>query len=67
MLFDKKRKLLKKPNKEAEQELRNQIEAEGGLEKNDIPAMVLSAFLVIVPAVLGALLVVVLLCFLFFM
>ncbi len=47
MLFGKKLKILKKPNKEAEQKLREEIEKEGGLEKNDLPAMVISAFLVI--------------------
>lgn len=46
---------LKKPNPEKEEELRNEIEAEGGLEKNDFPAMILGAMLVIMPAALIAL------------
>ena len=45
MLFKK----LKKPDPEAEQRLRDEIEAYGGLEKNDIAAMIISALLMIVP------------------
>lgn len=51
-------KLLKKPNKDAERKLREDIANEGGLEKGDIPAMIISAFLMIVlpiVAVLGGL------------
>lgn len=48
MLWDKLKKL-KKPNPEKEQQLRNEIEEMGGLEKKDMPAMLLSAFLVILP------------------
>ena len=40
---------LKKPDPEREQKLRNDIEKEGGLEKKDMPAMILSAWLAIVP------------------
>ena len=49
MLLGKKLKLIKKPNKEKEKELREQIEKEGGLEKGDMPAMIISAFLVFIP------------------
>ena len=49
MLFGKKLKVIKKPDKEKEKELREQIEAEGGLEKKDMPAMIISAFLVFIP------------------
>lgn len=45
MLF----KRLKKPDPEAEQKLRDEIEANGGLEKNDVAAMIISAMLVILP------------------
>jgi len=45
MLF----KNLKKPDPEAEQRLRDEIEAHGGLEKNDLPAMIISAMLMILP------------------
>ena len=45
MLF----KRLKKPDPEAEQKLRDEIEADGGLEKNDVAAMIISAMLVILP------------------
>ena len=55
MLFGKKLKLIKKPNKE-EKQLREDIENMGGLEKKDVPAMILSAMLVILPVALLALL-----------
>ena len=56
MLFGKKLKLIKKPNKEKEKQLREDIENMGGLEKKDVPAMILSAMLVILPVALLALL-----------
>ena len=45
-------KILKKPDKQKEEELRKEIEEMGGLEKKDIPAMVFSAYLVILPVCL---------------
>lgn len=66
MLFGRKLKLIRKPNPEAEKKLREDIESEGGLDKKDIPAMLLSAYLVIIPAVLGALLLLLLLGYLLF-
>ena len=45
MLFKK----LKKPDPEAEQRLLDEIEAYGGLEKNDLAAMIISAMLMILP------------------
>ena len=45
MLFGRKLKLIKKPDKEAEKKLREDIENEGGLEKKDMPAMIMSAYL----------------------
>lgn len=48
MLFDKFRRL-KKPDPEAEQKLRDEIEEMGGLDKKDIPAMLISAMLVFLP------------------
>ena len=42
-------KLLKKPNKEKEEKLREEIEKSGGLEKKDMLAMILSAYIVIIP------------------
>ena len=62
MLF----KRLKKPDPEAEQKLRDDIEAYGGLEKNDIPAMIISALLMILPVVGIILLLFVALMLLFF-
>ncbi len=59
-------KRLKKFDPEKEKELQRQIEAEGGLEKGDGLAMVLSALLVLLPAALLTLGVIVLIAFLFF-
>ncbi|MBO5869392.1 MAG: hypothetical protein J6Q89_01460 [Clostridia bacterium] len=59
------RKRLKKFDPEKEKTLREQIEAEGGLEKNDGLAMVLSALLVFLPIALVILLVLVLVGYLF--
>ena len=67
MLFGRKLKLIKKPDEEAEKKLKENIENEGGLEGNDLPAMILSAFLVIIPIALVALLLCFLLAWLFFM
>ncbi len=66
MLFGKKLKLLKKPDPEKEKKLREQIEEEGGLEKGDIPAMIISALLIIVPIALVLLLLFLAIGFLFF-
>ena len=57
---------LKKPNPEAEQKLRDDIDAYGGLEKNDVLAMIISALLMILPVVVIFLLVIVAFIFLFF-
>ena len=65
MLLGKKLKSIKKPDKEKEKELRKQIEEEGGLEKNDMPAMIISAFLVFLPVAAVALGLIVLLAWLF--
>ena len=62
MLFRK----LKEPDPQAEQKLRDEIEADGGLEKNDVLAMIISALLVILPVVAVLLLVIVAFAFLFF-
>ena len=43
------RKIFKKPDKEKERKLREDIESSGGLDKKDIPAMIFSAYLVILP------------------
>lgn len=66
MLFDRMKKL-KKPDPEAEQEFKNEIERMGGLEKKDVPAMLISAFLVILPVALLALVVICLLAWLLLM
>ena len=59
-------KLLKKPNKEKEEKLRNDIANEGGLDKKDMLAMILSAYLVVIPVVAVVLLVLWLIIRLFF-
>lgn len=51
MLFDKFKRL-KKYDPEAERMLREEIESAGGLEKNDMKAMIIAALLVILPVVL---------------
>lgn len=56
MLF-KKFRALKKSDPEKEQELRDAIEKEGGLEKNDVKAMIIAATLVFLPVVAGILLI----------
>lgn len=66
MLFGKKLKIFKKHDKDAEKKLREDIEAEGGLEKKDIPAMMISAFLVIFPVAIVGLAIVILLSLFFF-
>lgn len=65
MLIEKFRKL-KKYDPEEERKLREDIEAAGGLEKNDVKAMILSAFLVIMPIALVILGLFGLMAFLFF-
>lgn len=50
------RKRLKKYDKEKEEKLRNDIESDGGLEKNDVKAMILAALTTIVPVCLAVLL-----------
>ncbi len=65
MLIEKFRKL-KKYDPEAEQKLREDIESAGGLEKNDVKAMILAALLVIMPVALVILGLFGLLAFLFF-
>ena len=50
------RKIFKKTDKEKEKKLKEEIEASGGLEKPDIPAMIFSAYIVFIPIALGLLL-----------
>ena len=64
MLIGRLRKL-RKYDPERERELRDGIEAAGGLEKNDLKAMILSALIVILPIALGILLLVALVAWLF--
>ncbi len=51
MFLDKFKKI-KKYDPEAERKLRREIEEAGGLEKNDLKAMIIAALLVILPVVL---------------
>lgn len=50
------RKVFKKPDKEAEKKLREEIEKSGGVDKKDIAAMIFSAYAVFIPVALGLLL-----------
>ena len=50
MLLEKLKKL-KKPNLEAEEKLREEIASQGGLEKGDLFAMILSAMLTFIPVI----------------
>ena len=63
MLF-KKFRALKKADPEKEQQLRDAIEQEGGLEKNDVKAMIIAATLVFLPVVAVILLI---LCLVFYL
>ena len=65
MLFGKFKKL-KKYDPEVERKFREDIEAAGGLEKNDVLAMILSALLVILPIVFVILLLFIFVAFMFF-
>ena len=64
-MFKKFKKVLKKYDPEREAQLREQIEREGGIEKKDMPAMILSAYLTIIPIVLGILLLFALVAYLY--
>ena len=57
---------IKKPDTETEERLFWQIEETGGLEKEDVKAMILSALLVFVPLAAVVLGLFVLLAFMFF-
>ena len=63
MLF-KKFRALKKADPEKEQQLRDAIEQEGGLEKNDVKAMIIAATIVFLPVVVVILLI---LCLVFYL
>ena len=56
MLFKNFKRIFKKFDENKEEKLREEIYEEGGLEKKDIGAMILSAYLIIIPISLGALL-----------
>lgn len=63
-MFNKIKRILKfNPNRE--KELRNEIEENGGIEKKDMSAMVLSAYLTIMPIVIGILLLFALIAYLY--
>lgn len=59
------RKIFKKPDKEKEKKLKEEINSLGGLENKDIPAMIFSAYIVFIPIALGMLLLIYLLARLF--
>ncbi len=49
MLIKNFKRIFKKPDKNAEETLREELENEGGIEKKDLPALLISAYLVIIP------------------
>jgi len=63
-MFDKFKKIFKF-DPDREEKLRNEIEENGGIEKKDMPAMILSAYLTIIPIVLGILLLFALVAYLY--
>ncbi|MBO5269610.1 MAG: hypothetical protein J6B77_02410 [Clostridia bacterium] len=65
MMF-KRIKWLKKPNKEAEEQLHEDRANEGGLDKKDLPAMILSAMIIFIPVALVVLVALCLISWLFF-
>ena len=56
---------LKKSDAEMEQKFREDIEAAGGLEKNDMKAMIIAGLITVMPVVLGIFLLFVLFAWLF--
>lgn len=56
---------LKKYDPEKERALQDEIEAAGGLEKNDVKAMILAAMLTIMPFIVLLFLLIVLFCWMF--
>ena len=56
MLFKNFKRIFKKPDENKEDELREELYEDGGLEKKDLGAMILSAYLIIIPIALGVLL-----------
>ena len=63
MLFGKR---LKKFDPKKEQALQDEIEANGGLEKNDFAAMVISALLMLLPVAVIMLIILAVFAILFF-
>lgn len=64
MLFENIKRVFKKPDEEKEAKRKEEIN-EFGLEKGDLPAMILSAYLVIIPVALLVLGLIALVAFLF--
>lgn len=64
-MFNKFRKVIPKPDENAEKTLQEEIEENGGLEKKDLPAMIISAYLVFLPVIIGLFLLFVLVAWLF--
>ena len=53
-------KFFKKPDVEKEEKFREELEESGGVEKKDIPAMIMSAYLIFIPV---AVIILLLFCF----
>ena len=56
MLIKNFKRIFKKPDKDVEETLREELENEGGLEKKDLSAMLISAYLIIIPVAIVVLL-----------
>ena len=65
MIFKNFKRIFGKVDKSKEEEIRNEIDEYGGIEKKDLPAMIISAYIVIIPIAVLALSVIALLAWLF--
>lgn len=65
MIFKNFKRIFGKVDKSKEEEIRNEIDEYGGIEKKDLPAMIISAYIVIIPIALLVLSVMALLAWLF--
>lgn len=64
MLFDRFRKL-KKSTPEMEENFRKELEENGGLEKNDLKAMIIAGFITFMPLAIVLFLLIALFCWFF--
>ncbi len=65
MILKNFKRIFGKVDKSKEEELRNEIDEYGGIEKKDLPAMIISAYVVVIPIAVLALLAMALVAWLF--